>query len=42
MKRAAFAAVPKAESWTLRLFTLERTAAGEQVEAGHDRRNWFS
>jgi hypothetical protein len=31
MKRAALAAVPKGEGWTLRLFTLERTTAGERI-----------
>jgi hypothetical protein len=31
MKRAALAAVPKGEGWTLRLFTLERTGAGERI-----------
>jgi hypothetical protein len=31
MKRAALAAVPKREGWTLRLFTLERTGAGERI-----------
>src|SRR4051812_39096391 len=33
LKRAALAAVPKAEGWTVRVFTLERTAAGEHVAA---------
>ena len=37
LKRAALAAVPKAEGWTLRVFTLERTAAGERVAAVLDR-----
>jgi hypothetical protein len=31
MKRAALAAVPKREGWTRRLFTLERTGAGERI-----------
>lgn len=33
LKRAALAAVPKREGWTLRLLTVERTAAGERVAA---------
>ncbi|MBX6743076.1 MAG: hypothetical protein IRY87_13635 [Acetobacteraceae bacterium] len=33
LKRAALAAVPKIEGWTLRVFTVERTAAGERVAA---------
>src|SRR3954462_5202674 len=37
LKRAALAAVPKAEGWTLRIFTIERTAVGEQVAAVLDR-----
>ena len=37
LKRAALAAVPKAEGWTLRLFTVERTIAGERVAAVLDR-----
>jgi hypothetical protein len=31
MKRAALAAVPKGKGWTLRLFTLARTGAGERM-----------
>src|SRR5690348_1882746 len=37
LKRAALAAVPKVEGWTLRVLTVERTAAGEQVAAVLDR-----
>jgi hypothetical protein len=37
LKRVALAAVPKVEGWTLRVFTVERTAAGEQVAAVLDR-----
>ncbi|MDO9714139.1 hypothetical protein [Paracraurococcus lichenis] len=37
LKRAALAAVPKAEGWVLRVFTVERTAAGEHVAAVLDR-----
>ena len=37
LKRAALAAVPKVEGWTLRVFTIERTAAGERVAAVLDR-----
>jgi hypothetical protein len=37
LKRAALAAVPKAEGWTLRLFSIERTDAGEHVAAVLDR-----
>jgi len=33
LKRAALAAVPKVEGWTLRVFTLERTKEGERVTA---------
>jgi hypothetical protein len=32
-KRAALTAVPKVEGWTLRVFTVERTARGERVGA---------
>jgi len=31
LKRAALAAVPKHEGWTLQVFTVERTAEGERV-----------
>ncbi|MBI0534170.1 hypothetical protein D9599_01095 [Roseomonas sp. KE2513] len=31
LKRAALAAVPKVEGWTMRVFTVERTGAGERV-----------
>lgn len=37
LKRAALAAVPKVEGWTLRVFTLERTKEGERVTAPLDR-----
>lgn len=37
MKRAALAAVPKIEGWTLRVFTVERTDEGERVAAVLDR-----
>ena len=37
LKRAALAAVPKVEDWTLRVFTLERTSEGERVAAALDR-----
>jgi hypothetical protein len=37
MKRAALAAVPKREGWTLRLFTLGRTGAGERIATVLDR-----
>jgi hypothetical protein len=37
LKRAALAAVPKVEGWTLRVFTVERTADGERVAAVLDR-----
>lgn len=37
LKRAALAAIPKVERWTLRVFTVERTAAGERVAAVLDR-----
>ncbi|MDI3307684.1 MAG: hypothetical protein QJR07_11345 [Acetobacteraceae bacterium] len=37
LKRAALAAVPKIEGWTLRVFTVERTAAGERVAVVLDR-----
>jgi hypothetical protein len=33
LKRAALAAVPKAEGWTLRVFTLQQTTAEERVAA---------
>jgi hypothetical protein len=33
LKRAALAAVPKVEGWTLRVFTVEQTIAGERVAA---------
>lgn len=33
LKRAALAAVPKAEGWTLHVLTVERTATGEHVAA---------
>ena len=36
LKRAALAAVPKIEGWTLRVFTVERTAEGERVAAALD------
>src|SRR5579875_191691 len=35
--RAALAAIPKVEGWTLRVFTVERTAAEERVAAVLDR-----
>ena len=37
LKRAALAAVPKGEGWTLHVLTLERTATGERVAAVLDR-----
>lgn len=37
LKRAALAAVPKPEGWTLRVITIERTADGERVAALLDR-----
>lgn len=37
LKRAALAAVPKVEGWTLRVFTLERTKEGERVTVPLDR-----
>ena len=37
LKRAALAAVPKLEGWTLRVFTLERTKEGERVTSLLDR-----
>jgi len=37
LKRAALAAVPQVEGWTLRVFTVERTATGERVAAVLDR-----
>jgi hypothetical protein len=37
LKRAALAAVPKPEGWTLRVFTVQRTAEGERVAAVLDR-----
>jgi uncharacterized ferredoxin-like protein len=37
LKRAALAAVPKVEGWTLRVFTLERTTERERVAALLDR-----
>ncbi|MFL5285922.1 MAG: hypothetical protein ACJ8AW_34340 [Rhodopila sp.] len=37
LKRVALAAVPKVEGWTIRVFTVERTAAGEHVAAVLDR-----
>jgi hypothetical protein len=37
LKRAALAAVPKVEGWTLCVFTVERTTAGERVAAVLDR-----
>lgn len=37
LKRAALAAIPKVEGWRLRVFTVERTAAGERVAAVLDR-----
>ena len=33
LKRSALAAVPKVEGWTMRVFTVERTRAGERVAA---------
>jgi hypothetical protein len=33
LKRAALAAVPKVEGWTLHVFTLERTTERERVAA---------
>jgi len=33
LTRAALAAVPQTESWTLRAFTVERTAPGERITA---------
>jgi hypothetical protein len=33
LKRAALAALPKPEGWTLRVLTVERTAAGERIAA---------
>lgn len=36
LKRAALAAVPKREGWTLRVFTVQRTAADEDVAATLD------
>ncbi|MBS0641766.1 MAG: hypothetical protein JSS43_18030 [Proteobacteria bacterium] len=33
LRRAALAAMPKAEDWAMRVFTVERTAAGERVAA---------
>ena len=37
LKRATLAAVPKIEGWTLHVFTVERTAAGERIAAVLDR-----
>ena len=37
LKQAALAAVPKVEGWTLRVFTVERTAAGEHIATVLDR-----
>ncbi len=37
LKRAALAALPKPEGWTLRVFTVERTAEGERIAALLDR-----
>lgn len=37
LKRAALAAIPKIEGWTLRIFTIERTTTGERVAAVVDR-----
>jgi hypothetical protein len=37
LKRAALAAVPKIEGWTLRVFSVERTAEGERIAAVLDR-----
>ncbi len=37
LKRAALAAIPKIEGWTLCVFTVERTAEGERVAAVLDR-----
>jgi hypothetical protein len=37
LKRAALAALPKPEGWTLRIFTVERTAEDERVAALLDR-----
>jgi hypothetical protein len=37
LKRAALAAVPKAEGWTLQVFTVERTSPDERVAAVLDR-----
>ena len=37
LKRAALAAVPKLEGWTLRVFTLERTKEGERLISLLDR-----
>lgn len=37
LKRAALAAVPKRDGWTLHVLTLERTASGERVAAVLDR-----
>ncbi len=31
LKRAALAAIPKLEGWTMRVFTIERTLEGERV-----------
>ncbi|TCZ64877.1 hypothetical protein [Roseicella aquatilis] len=33
LRRAALAAVPKVEGWTIRVFAVERTAAGERIAA---------
>ena len=37
LKQAALAAVPKIEGWAMRVLTVERTAAGENVAALLDR-----
>jgi len=37
LKRAALAAIPKVEGWTLHVFTVVRTAEGERVAAVLDR-----
>jgi hypothetical protein len=37
LKRAALAAIPRVNGWTLHVFTVERTAPGERVAAVLDR-----
>ncbi|MBP0492663.1 hypothetical protein [Roseomonas indoligenes] len=37
VKRAALAAVPKTEGWTMRVFTVRRTGEGERAAAVLDR-----